>query len=79
MPGTKELKKRLMTAFFFLLRIELAEMERLTVIITYSPTDNFLSPIAVSDWSIFCCGNSILHQKNKMIKIKFSDEVLRCM
>ena len=67
-----------MTAFFFLLRIELAEMERLTVIITYSPTD-FLSPIAVSDWSIFCCGNSILHQKNKMIKIKFSDEVLRCM
>ena len=31
----------------------------------------------VSDWSIFCCGNSILHQKkerNENEKIKFCDE-----
>ena len=24
---------------------------------------SFLTPIPVSDWSIFCCGNSIIHQK----------------
>ena len=29
---------------------------------TYSSTYSFLSPIPVSDWLIFCCGNSILHQ-----------------
>ena len=29
-------------------------------LLTYSPTDNFLSLIRVSDWLIFCCGNSIL-------------------
>ena len=32
-------------------------------------TDNFLSPIPVSDWLIFCCGNLILHQKKEQ-KIK---------
>ena len=25
-----------------------------------SSTDNFLSPIPVSDWLIYCCGNLIL-------------------
>ena len=29
---------------------------------TYSSTYSFLSPIPVSDWLIFCCGNLILHQ-----------------
>ena len=29
----------------------------------YSSTDNFLSPVPVSDWLIFCCGNSMLYQK----------------
>ena len=32
---------------------------------TYSTTDNFLSPIPVSDWLILCYGNMILHQKKK--------------
>ena len=27
--------------------------------VTYSCTDNILSPIPVSDWLIFCCGNAI--------------------
>ena len=37
-----------------------------TPILTYSSTDNFLSPIWVFHWLIFCCGNSILHQiRNK--------------
>ena len=30
---------------------------------SYSSTDNFVSPILVSDWLIFCCENLILHQK----------------
>ena len=30
---------------------------------TYRSTDHFLSPIPVSDWLTFSCGNSILHQK----------------
>ena len=34
-----------------------------TEIRTYSSTDDFLSLIPISDWLIFCCGNSILHQK----------------
>ena len=29
---------------------------------TCSSTYSFLSPIPVSDWLIFCCGNLILHQ-----------------
>ena len=29
----------------------------------YSSTNNFFSPIPVSDWLIFCCRNFILHQK----------------
>ena len=33
--------------------------------LTYSSTDNYLSPIPVSDWLIFYCGNSIIHQKKK--------------
>ena len=33
--------------------------------LSYSSTDNFLSLIPVSDWSIFCCGNFILHQKKE--------------
>ena len=28
-----------------------------------SSTDNFLSPILISGWLIFCCGNLILHQR----------------
>ena len=38
---------------------------RLLDVLPYSFTDNFLSPIPVSDWLIFCCGNSILFQKKK--------------
>ena len=30
---------------------------------------NFLSPILVSDWLIFCCGNLILNQKRNEIII----------
>ena len=30
----------------------------------YSSSDYFLSSVAISDWSIFCCWNLILHQKN---------------
>ena len=43
---------------------------------TYISTGNFLSTIPVFDWSIFCYGNSILHQKKEMkvIKIQFFDE-----
>ena len=41
-----------------------------TSILTYSFTDNFLSPIAIFDWLIFCCGNLILHQiRNENNKI----------
>ena len=29
----------------------------------YSSTDNFLSPILISDWLISCCENLILRQK----------------
>ena len=31
---------------------------------------NFLSSVPVSDWLIFCCGNSILHKKKEMKMIK---------
>ena len=31
-------------------------------------TNNFLSPIPVSDWLIFCCKSSILHQKGRKDK-----------
>ena len=42
---------------------------------TYSSTDNFLPHIPVSDWLIFCFGNSILHQKKtKMMKTDFLNE-----
>ena len=30
---------------------------------TSAPLGNFLSPISVSDWLIFCCENSMLYQK----------------
>ena len=33
--------------------------------LTYSSTDNFLSPILVSNCLIFCLGNLIPHQKKK--------------
>ena len=35
--------------------------------LSYSSTDNFLSPIPVSDWLIVCCWNSIIHQNMKSI------------
>ena len=36
---------------------------------------NFLSPILVSDWLIFCCGNLILNQKrNENNNMQFFDE-----
>ena len=38
--------------------------------LTYSSTDNFLSPNPISDWFLFCCGNSMLHQKKEMEMIK---------
>ena len=42
---------------------------------TYGSADNFLSPIPVFDWLIFCCRNLILHQKrNENDKNKFFDE-----
>ena len=31
----------------------------------YSSTDNFLSPILISDWLIFCCENLIRYQKKE--------------
>ena len=31
----------------------------------HSSTDNFLSPIPVSDWSIFCCENLLLQQRER--------------
>ena len=37
------------------------------VVVPYSSTDNLLSPILVSDWFIFCCGNLM---KNKTKKPK---------
>ena len=40
--------------------IFLCAMNNVTI---YGSTDNFLSPVLISDWLIFCCGNSILHQK----------------
>ena len=33
--------------------------------LTYSSTDDFLSPIPNSDWLVFYCGNLILHVKEK--------------
>ena len=41
---------------------------RLMYVLPYSSTDNFLSPIPGFDWLIFCCGNSILHQKKRKKK-----------
>ena len=39
----------------------------------YSSTDNYLSPIPVSEWLIFCCGNLTLTKKEmKMRKTQFS-------
>ena len=32
---------------------------------SYSFTDNIWSPIPISDWLIFYCGNLILHQKKR--------------
>ena len=40
---------------------------------TCSSTDNFLSPILVSDWLILCCGNSIVHQK-KFVEKNFVEK-----
>ena len=38
-------------------------------------TDNFGSPIFVSYWLIFCCGNLIFHQKKKWkLRQKFYDK-----
>ena len=36
----------------------------------YSSTDNFLSPIPVSDWLLFCCKTLTINQKRKMKMIK---------
>ena len=44
---------------------------RYMYVLPYSSTDNFLSPIPVFDWLIFCCGNSILHQKKEKKKKKW--------
>ena len=50
--------------------------ETLKCIFTNSSTDNLLSPFPVSDWLIFCYGNSALHHKinennkNKMFLMK---------
>ena len=38
------------------------------IFITYIFTDNFLSPILVSDSLVFCCGNLMLHEKKKNCK-----------
>ena len=32
--------------------------------------DTFLSPLPISDWLTFCCGNLILHRKKKKRKWK---------
>ena len=37
--------------------------KELHLIYSYSSTDSWKPPIQVSGWLIFCCGNSILHQK----------------
>ena len=42
---------------------------------TSSSTDNFWSPIPISDWLISCCGNLIIYQKGKKNKKdKYFDE-----
>ena len=35
---------------------------------TSSSTDNFWSPIPISDWLTSCCGNLIIYQKGKKNK-----------
>ena len=56
-------------AFWFVKYIFLIDADTLTtsrcelkilLCVVYSSTDNFLSPIPVSVWLIFCCGNLIL-------------------
>ena len=41
-----------------------------TVTYTVPLVINFVSPVSISDWLIFCCGNSILHHKKEMKMIK---------
>ena len=36
------------------------------IFITYISTGNFSSPIVLSDWLVFYCGNLMLQQKKKM-------------
>ena len=43
----------------------LIKIRRILSNVTHSSTDNFLSPIPFSISLIFCCGNLILHRKNK--------------
>ena len=38
---------------------------------------NFLSSVPVSDWLIFCCGNSILHQKKRNENDKNSNFLMK--
>ena len=53
------------------------------VLLVYSSTDNFLSPVPVFDWLIFCCANLILYQKrNDNDKKQFfwcNKKYLRCV
>ena len=62
----KSSKLKYATFVSFLLKF-LYMLQALSVIVfvACSSTDNFLSPILVSDQLIFCCGNLILHQKNE--------------
>ena len=73
-PGQKLLNKRgifflnlglsLSWKYFDTLKFKTSRTCELTKFcVTYSSTDNFLSPIPVSGWLIFCCGNLILYQK----------------
>ena len=44
----------------------------------YSCADNFLSPIPVSDWLIFCCRNLTLHQKHDFFDEKQHKNASEC-
>ena len=55
-------------------------------VLLHTVSDNLLSPVSITDWLIFCCGNLILHQKgnekdkNRSFLIKSNKKVPRnCM
>ena len=45
--------------------------------LSYSSTDNLLSPIPASDELIFCCGNLVLHKKERKEKRKKEMKIIK--